>query len=669
MVDRQLLGPQAGRHHLVNVLLHIANTLLLFGLLNRMTRAPWRSGFVAALFALHPLHVESVAWVTERKDVLSTTFWMLTLWAYTRYAETLHALRSSLRVWYGLSLFFFTLGLMAKPMLVTLPFVLLLLDYWPLGRTPWAKPAAGENPKQSLGRLLMEKVPFLALAIASSVVTVCVQWGGVSSLKSLPVGFRAANAVVSYVRYLGKTIWPDGLSIFYPYQAWPLSAIIGASLLVAGISCLVLWGRRRAPHFLVGWLWYLGVLVPVIGLVQVGDQSMADRYAYLPLIGLFIMVAWAIPDTALRQRAWMRMVAGVMASALLAIYAVLCHVQVRYWQNSQTLFRHALAVTKENWLARNNLGKALLDAGQIPEAIGHFEQAVQIRPDYALAHDNLGSAFAQTGRFAEAAEQFDLALQLQPDLTEAHFNMARALARLGKLPEAVGHYEEALRLNPHDAEAHSELGNTLLALGKVPEAVQHWEQAVQIKPDYAEPRNNLAVALAQAGRIPEAVEQFRQVVRITPDDPETHYNLGNALVASGNPREAIEQYQQALQIHPVYPEAQNSLARLLATLAPANGGDPTQAVVLAQAACGITSNQFASYLDTLALAYAATGRFDEAVTTAEKAVDLAHAAGQAQLAEQIQRQLEMYRGERRYRQLRLRTQSPPGTVTSPPLNP
>ena len=488
-------------------------------------------------------------------------------------------------------------------------------------------------------------------------MTLWAQWGGVSSLKSLPLGIRLANTVVSYMRYIGKTFWPNNLALFYPYQTWPSWAVLGAGTILVAITGGVLWKAKRAPHFVVGWLWYLGVLVPVIGLVQVGDQSMADRYSYLPLVGLFMMVAWSLPSS-LVERPVPKVIAAASAAVLLGVCAVLCRIQISYWRNAQTVFRHSLEVTRANWLAHNNLGKALLDVGDVQEAIGHFEQALRIKPDYAVAHDNLGSALAREGRLQEAVEQFDLALHIQRDLSDARYNMGRALLQMGKLPEAIEHYEQALQLNPNDAEAHFDLGNALAALGKMPEAVQHWTQAVQINPNYAEARNNLGAVLAQAGRFPEAIEQLEQVLRITPNDVEVHCNLGNALVVSGRPREAIQHYEQALHIEPDYPAAQNNLARLLATLAPAEGGDPVRAVALAQRLCERTSNRVAAYLDTLGLAYASVGRFNDAIASAQKAIQLARSTGQQQAVSEIEAHLQLYRNGQAYRQ--------PIHATSPP---
>jgi tetratricopeptide (TPR) repeat protein len=654
MLDCQWFGLDPGGHHLINALFHIANTLLLFGVLNRMTVAPWRSAFVAALFALHPLHVESVAWVAERKDVLSMFFGLLTIAAYGRYVEkfAVHGraavprghprTRSSTSrppttdmpqhvptddnrprrsaalppMDYALTLLFFALGLMAKPMAVTLPFVLLLLDYWPLGRTRLAGAAGGKGQGISLARLFKEKLPFFALAAASSVVTCFAQRRAVLPLDRLSIGDRMANAVVSYVRYLGNALWPENLAAFYPQQRWTATAVLGAIAVLVLVTVVATLKARREPHFIVGWLWYLGTLVPVIGLVQVGSQSMADRYTYLPLVGVFVMVAWAVPGHAVERRTGRRIVA-VLAVLLLSVCAVLSRRQLGYWRSGVTLFGHAVAVTKDNFVASYDLGSALLNEGRPEEAVGQFKQALQIKPRNA----------------------------------EAHFKLGFALALLGRLSEAAAHYQESLRLKPNDAARQYGLANLLRSLGRVPEAIGHYEQAVRLKPDFAEAHFNLGLVLSQAGRIDDAIAQFEQALKLKPDYAEAHFNLGLALEQTGRIREAMNSYEQALQSNPRFIGARNNLAWLLATLAPAEGGDPARAVTMAERLCKATGHRVAPYLDTLAAAYAAAGRFTDAIATALKAIEVARLSGQVGVAEEIETRLELYRGGHVYRRL------------------
>jgi protein O-mannosyl-transferase len=691
MLDWQLWAANAGAHHLVNVLFHIANTLLLFGVLRRMTASPWRSALVAGFFALHPLHVESVAWVAERKDVLSTCFGMLTMWAYVRYVETLKvhgsrftvqgsalhasvsaealakAERFTLNAFYGLALLFFTLGLMAKPMVVTLPFVLLLLDYWPLGRTQWAKPAAGESVKAPPSQLLKEKLPFFALAAVSCVVTYWAQRGGgtVVSLARLPPGMRVANALLSYVGYMGKAFWPMGLAVFYPLQVrLPAAAVMGAGIVLVGMTAAVIGRARREPWFVTGWFWYVGTLVPVIGLVQVGGQSMADRYTYVPLVGLFMMLCWGVPGRAM-ERQIVKVITCIAAGAVLAVCAALSRVQVGYWKDSETLFRHALDVTRDNWLAHYSLGIALGQAGRLQEAVEHYEQALRIDPDYAEAHNNLGDELVRLGRVKEAIQHYERVLRIDPDYAEVHNNLGNALLQAGRIEEAIGHCEQALRLKPDYAEAHNNLGNALLQAGRPQEAIGHWEQALRLKPDLAEAHYNMGLALVRLGKIQEAGDHWEQALRLKPDFAEAHNSLGLVLKQQGKIQDAIRHYEQALRVKPNHAEAQNNLAWALATLGPAEGGDPVRAVTLAQRACDLTGNRAATYLDTLAVAYAAAGRFTDAIATAQKAIELARSARQPELVREIETRLQLYRGGRAYRELRSPVRSQSADVTAP----
>lgn len=439
MLDWQLWGGNAGALHLVNVAFHIANTLLLFGVLNRMTAAPWRSALVAALFALHPLHVESVAWVTERKDVLSAFFWMLTLGAYVRYVEQPGRGR------YWLTLGLFAMGLLAKSMVVTLPFVLLLLDYWPLGRTGWAAPATGDRAKTPLGGLVREKAPFFILAVLASGMTYWAQHSA-GTVHPLPISVRVSNVVVSYTWYLAKMFWPGGLAVFYPLEVWPLVAALGPLTLLVAVSYWVVERVERDPFLLMGWSWYLGTLVPVIQWVQSGHHARADRYTYLPSIGLYIIVAWGLARLSARRATKGLAVAGAVAAV--SACAVLSWFQVGHWKNSETLFRHAVNVMPDNFVARINLGSALVSQGRFAEAEVEFAAALRIQPDVPGAHYNLGLAMARQGRPAEAVAEFQSALLIDPDYAEARCELAAALAALGRIDEAVAQYREALRRKP-----------------------------------------------------------------------------------------------------------------------------------------------------------------------------------------------------------------------------
>ena len=483
MTDVSLFGLHPGRHHLTSLLIHAANAALLFYLLFRMTGALWRSAFAAALFALHPLHVESVAWIAERKDVLSTLFWFLTILAWVRWTEARTAAR------YALVLALFSLGLMAKPMLVTLPFTLMLLDLWPLERAKF-KP------------LWLEKVPFFAMSAASCVITFLAQrsGGAVQTFGTISFGERVAHAIVSYLGYLAKTFWPASLAVFYPYPSIsPSVGIVAVSaVLLTAVTVLAIRLLGRAPYLAFGWLWYVGTLVPVIGFVQVGSQSMADRYTYVPLVGIFVAAAWGlaalVPDSPIARTG-----SAVAAAMMLAVCFVVTRAQAAVWSDSVTLFEHALSVTKDNWLVQANLGGALLDSGRAEEAVLHEREALRIRPDYAVAHSNLGQALEQTGRHAEAIEQFELVLRLRPGDANAHNNLAAVFLGQERPAEAMEHVAEAVRLDPNDALFHRNYAGLLADAGRIPEAIDQLEAAVRLDPNDSEAREELQRLRAQTG--------------------------------------------------------------------------------------------------------------------------------------------------------------------------
>jgi Flp pilus assembly protein TadD len=537
MIDCQLYGLNPSGHHLTNVLFHLVNTLLLFLLLNRITGASWRSGFVAALFAVHPLHVESVAWVAERKDVLSTLFWLLTMWAYIYYVEKPRLHR------YLFTLLTFALGLMAKPMLVTLPVVLLLLDYWPLKRFEIGQSASGlpatsqpstitEKQGAQAFRLLLEKTPLFVLAAVSSVVTFIVQksGGAVGALEVYPIKIRVANALVSYVSYMVKMIWPQNLAAFYPHpgQSLPIWQAAAAGLLLLLISIAVIRAGRRQPYLAVGWLWYLGTLVPVIGLVQVGAQAMADRYTYVPLIGLFIMAAWGVPELLARYR-FQRTVLATLATILLVTLLLVSKRQVRHWQNSLTLFQHAVEVTADNYVAHDSLGNALAQQGMLDQAIVHYRESLRIKPNLVNAQNNLGVALLQQGEINRAMVQYYEALRLKPDSAETHNNLGVALFTVGQLDQAIGHYLTAIKLDPNFAKAHNNLGNALARKGKLDEAISQYSRALELKSNYPEAHNNLGVALAQREKFRKAIAHFKRALQLKPDYAQARSNLDNAM--------------------------------------------------------------------------------------------------------------------------------------------
>ena len=548
LLDVQFFGLAPGRHHAVSVLLHALAALVLFAFLLRATRALWPSALVALLFALHPLHVESVAWISERKDVLSALFWFLALWSYVRYVE-----RPS-RGRYLAVAGWFVLGLMSKPMIVTLPFVLLLVDLWPL-RRPWTL------------NLVREKLPLLAISAAAAIVTFVVQQrsGAVEGLAAFPFGLRLENAAVSCCVYIVKMFWPSGLAVFYPYPAAiPLWQALLAVAALAAVTALALRLWSRDPYLAVGWFWYLGTLVPVIGLIQAGAQARADRYTYVPMIGLSIALAWGAASL---LRRWPRAPLAISAAVALAC-ASAAWAQVAWWRNSETLFRHALAVTSGNYVAEHNLGNYLMDIpGRLPEAIAHLEASLRLHPESARAHTDLGSALSRAGRLPEAIAEFHEALRISPDSAVPHNDLGNALAEAGRLPEAMAEYQDALRLDPDYPAAHNNLGSALLKLGRTSEALAQLREALRLDPAYADAHRNLAGVLAQtpAGRS-ESIAEYQAALRLNPNSAETHLNLGIALAADpARLPDAIAEYEAALRLNPNSAEAHNNLGNALGT--------------------------------------------------------------------------------------------------------
>ncbi|NIP24526.1 MAG: tetratricopeptide repeat protein [Phycisphaerae bacterium] len=575
LLDYQLFGLNPTWHHLTSLLFHIASTLLLFGILKRMTAAFWPSLFVAAAFALHPLNVESVAWVSERKNVLSTFFWMLTIAAYIRYTDRL-CLGRFLSV-----VLVFALATMTKPMVVTLPFVLLLLDYWPLQRLKF-KPAGREQDLEydleqdleqaeteqdddrgiPLWRLLVEKIPLFVLVAALSAVTFIAQKrGGVmSGWHNVPLKYRLSNALVSYVTYISKMVWPVRLAVFYPhpFNKLPIWQIAASALVLLVVSVAVLWFARRRKYLTVGWLWYLGILVPVIGIVQVGSQAMADRYTYLPFIGLFIMVSWGLYELLAGWR-YRRIILGPAALAVLLTLAVCTRLQLRHWRNNKALFEHAINVTENNFVMNNNYANVLKDIGEVEKAVEHFGNALRIRPNSPEIYNNLGIALRKLNRSDDAIMCYRKALELKAYFPEARFNLAAELTRQGKIDEAIEQYRMALKLRPDDVETISGLGFALAQKGRFDEAIGYYQKALELKPGNIITRGRLGLALAGIKKYDEAIEQFQIVLKANPKDLEMHCNVGILLAAQGKTEEAIKAYRRALEIDPNYTKALNLL--------------------------------------------------------------------------------------------------------------
>jgi tetratricopeptide (TPR) repeat protein len=662
MLDCQLFGLNPGAHHLVNVGFHVLNTLLLFGVLARMTARPWRSACVAALFALHPLHVESVAWVSERKDVLSTFFWMLTLWAYVAYVQR-HGRRR-----YIVVMIAFVAALLSKPMVVTLPLVLLLLDLWPLDRVSFKRPAPSPPPKRrrsgraatgppsgdsaasAVGRLVLEKVPLFLLSGIAGVIAAFAQQQ-VGALKAtLPFSARGTNAVVSYATYLVQMVWPTRLAALYIFE-WPIPLwqVVGSSALLIGVSGLVAWGGRRHPYLLVGWLWYLGTLVPVIGLIHFGIQAMADRYTYVPLIGIFIIAAWGIPDLLAGWR-YQRVVCAAAAVLALAACSVLTARQLQFWRDTMTLFQRAVDVTRNNFVAHATIGELVMAQERRDEAFYHFSEVLRIadrfspvEPFYSEAHYNVGLILAARGDIEGAKQHYLSALRMNPTHARTHGGLAFVLAAQGDTDGALAEYREAIRLDPDFVSAHTNLAITLENLGQTTEAITHYAAAARLEPERAESRANLAAALANADRLPEAIEEFRAALQRKPQLAEARFGLASAEAQAGQVPQAVAELDALLRERPDWTAVEATLAWLLATAEDAGVRNGVRAVQVAEDAARRTENHDPDVLNSLAAGYAEVGRFTDATDTAAQALELARAAQRTALITALGERLAQYR--------------------------
>src|SRR5437773_905563 len=594
ILDCQLYGLKAGGHHATNIVLHTIAVLLLFRVLRQMTGAVWKSATVAALFAVHPLHVESVTWVSERKDVLSAVFFFLMLDAYFRYTRAPSITR------YLVVAVLFAAGLMSKPMLVSAPVILLLLDYWPLrrfeqlsSRKDRGKIAKSGDQWRLARDLFLEKVPLLVLSAGACVITFVLQKRATGAIPPLPFLWRVQNAVATYVIYVWKTLWPTRLAVFYPHPndtiaIWEVVLAIGL-LLAMTVAAIVF--RRERPYLFTGWFWYVGMLVPVIGFVQVGEQGHADRYTYLPHIGLFLLAVWLAADLVAVHQARSRL---AIATAVVIILALgwAAFIQTSYWRNSETLWTHAVDVTSDNDFAHNNLGYLCVDQGDLDKAIAHFEAALRIRSRKLDPHYNVGSAFVR-------------------------MNLADALARKGQPDEAMVHYEEAIRLQPNYADAYYNRGNVLFAEGRIDEAMADWEKTLQIQPN----------------------------------DADAHTCIGNALLRKGSLKEAIAHYEKALGLAPGDPHSRNNIAWVLATSSDGSIRDGVKAVEFAQEAVQLSSGRDPNFVRTLAAAYAESSRFSEAVAAAQQAITIAAMQGKTGLANTLRKEIALYRGHMSLREV------------------
>ena len=717
MLDCQLYGLHPAGHHLTNVLLHVGNSLLLLLVLHRLTGALWRSAAVAAAFAWHPLHVESVAWVAERKDLLSSFFFMLTLWTYNSYTA---AKRDSgydqppgrWRVWYLAALLCYALGLMSKPMLVTLPFILLLLDFWPLSRergtggldATGSRLQAANAKWATWTRLTIEKMPFLLLSAAVCALTLAAQEPALASTRGLPVFQRVEHALAAYAHYVGALWAPRDLAVFYPYEKLlPSSQVVLAMILLASVSALVIWQASRRRYLVTGWLWFLGMLVPVIGLVQVGDQAWPDRYSYLPSVGLFLAVVWLIGDwvTGMRQRAalappgqsigvatlrsWFAS-AVVTAPALTAAAALMActTLQLSYWKNTRTLFEHTARFTHNNSLAATLLGSLLAKEGKLEQAMEHYRAALRYTPDYPEAHFLLGHAFDQQGSVAAAIAEYRKALSYKPSQEQAHIFLGAALAKQKDVEAAAVHYRAALQINPDSAVAHNNLAKLLHAQGRLDEAITHYSAAVRLDPSLSQAHNNLGILLLQTGKLAEGAIRLREALRLNPNDRETQVNLAQALAQQGQwreaadffgkavtaatadphvrcqyattlahlgrTREAMSQYAAALLLQQDLPEALDGLSWILATNPDPALRNAAEAVHMSERACELTSRKEPVSLRTLAAAYAEAGRFPDAVIVAQAALALARQGTRPELADKCRQMVEQFTSGRPWRE-------------------
>ena len=611
MLDCQFYGLKPEGHHLTNVALHAATAILLFLVLRQMTGGLWPSALVAAVFAVHPLRVESVAWVAERKDVLSGLLFVSILGAYLGYVRRPFSLLRYLAV-----MALFALGLMAKPMLVTVPLVLLLLDIWPLGRLTGmvAADAARVLPTHPM-RLIVEKIPLAVLAAGSCVATFLAQGKSVASSEGVPLFFRIANALVSYVAYLGQFFYPAGLAVFYPHPEddLPTWKVAAALLVLVGIS-LGGWSQRRnRPYLLVGWLWYLGMLVPVIGLVQVGQQGMADRYTYLPQIGLSLAVVLGLIDVS-RSWSFRRWIWGATSAAVLAGLMGCAWRQTSYWRTSETLWTHTLGCTSRNALAHLNLGLILQKQGRGDEAIAQWREALDIKPNYAEAHVNLGAVLADRGCVDEGIAHYRMVLSADPEQAEAHNNFGLILQRQKKVDEAIAHWQKALELRPDHAEARYNLANALVAKGRTDEAMTQYREALEVNPDYSEAHTNLGVVLAGRGRGDEAMAHYQRVLEINPKNATAQNNLGAFLAGCGRVEEAMAHYRKALEIKPDYADALVNLGNALA-----GRGRRDEATVQYRQALAVNPKSEGVH-HALGVILVGQGRFDEAMAHYRKAL-------------------------------------------------
>jgi tetratricopeptide (TPR) repeat protein len=677
MLDAQFFGLNAGGYHFVNLLLHTATVLLLFFVFRAMTGAVWRSALVAAIFAIHPLRAESVVWVSERKDVLSGVFFMLALGTYYRYARKAAVLGSYLMVVVAL-----TLGLLSKAMLVTFPFLLLVLDYWPLRRFSFSPVTEARGTEERpapapVSWLLLEKIPFLGLAVAISIATIVAQKQALSTAENWPLSWRVDNALVAIWIYLRQMVWPADLAVFYPHPKGTLSLwIVGLSLVaLLAVTLSVFVARKKYPYLITGWLWYLGMLVPVIGLIQVGAQAHADRYTYLPQIGIYLSVIWAITDLSARWK-WRKVILGTASALAISLLMALSWRQVGYWSSSVRLWRHTLAVTTNNDVAERGLGTELLRLGQVDEAIAHDRAALRIHPRDANGLTNLANALLQKKEYPEAIRLYREVIGVRPNDSEMRRNLGKALYQSGAIDQAVAEFREALRIRPHDSDAAYSLGNIFLEKGDAEAAIPYFRKATEANRNNVAARYNLAIALQRNGDLEQAIAQFRQTLqldprnvgahnnlaitflkagqakdaiaeweaalRLQPNNAEMHNNLAVALLEEGRVAAAVREWQETLRLQPDRVGTQITLSWILATAPESTVRDGARALALAQRAFQVTAPRNPLVFRVLAAAYAENAQFPAAIETAEEGARRADAEGQPAIAQLLQGDLGLY---------------------------
>ncbi len=558
MADCMLFGLKPAGHHIVNLLLHVLNSVILFLLINKIAKAFYPALVIALLFAMHPLHVESVAWAAERKDVLSGLFGLVTLLLYCKYVIERR------KFWYFLALGAFAIGLMAKPMLVTLPLLFMLLDYWPLER--WEMGNGVKADAKTVAKSVIEKGPFFVLIVASSLVTFYVQQtgGAVSSIESVGLLLRIENAAIAYVSYIAKMFVPIKLAVFYPHPGSVnvAKAMLAMALLAAVTIACFKFGKKK-KYLLVGWLWYQIVLVPVIGLVQIGAQSMADRYSYLSLIGLFIVIVFAIADLVKTKSKSVKITTGAITVVVLVLLSLGTTVQLSYWQNSFTLFQRALDVTENNYVMHNNVANVLSRQNKYQEAASHLQKSLKIKPELASAYTNLGNNLVKIGRFDEAIKFHKKAVLLENDNAAAHYNLAVALTKKQLNYDAIKAYEKAIELGfIKKVDAFNNLGGQYAIIGQYQKAVQCYKKALAIEPDSVTAYGNMAMALAKLGQIQQAIDYCKKVLDVRTNDYEMYSNVGFLLKSIGQKEQAKDYFKKALEIEPDHEPARQGLEAL-----------------------------------------------------------------------------------------------------------